>query len=300
MNIECYRNFMTLVPVLDVDSSVTLENLGDLQQSFSSFMSLCSGSKTIHLGPRLTSLVVNIENETLKMDDARTYVPVSQEQVLCICAYVLRDNGLEILQQLPPNTALAEYGFTTEYPFRDLCDSYLRTGVPFYVLNGTAAWNSCTANIDVAMMNIDESVKAAYSNGTLGSIVCHWSGQKLLTPNVFSWPALVLSAGLTWNADVDLELIKVNLPYILNQYVFEDAKGKFGQVLFELSEAEAIIDKAIHGNSNLPNKKGSVLFELMVRPDEIDIDKIPIELLNVCIYWKDIFTVYSVYFCDHF
>ncbi|CAD5111452.1 DgyrCDS761 [Dimorphilus gyrociliatus] len=280
LNSECYRNFMTLVPVLDVDSSVTFENLTNLQTSFSSFVSVCSGSNIVHIGPRLTTLIVRIENDVLCMDEARSYVSVGENQILSICAYVLRDSGLEILQQLPPNTALAEYGFNTEYPFGDLCDSYLRSGVAFYILNGTAAWNSCTANVDAAATNIHESVKAGYSNGALGSIVCHWSGQKLLTPNVFSWPGFVLSAGLSWNADVDLDLLKANLPFILNQYVFEDVNGKFAQVLVEISEAESLIDKAVHGDSNLPNDKGSILFELMIHPDEIDIDKIPVELLN--------------------
>lgn len=82
--------------------------------------------------------------------------------------------------------------YITVFPFRH----------GFIVCPGTAAWNSLAGCPEAAVYNIYNSVKCASSQSGLGLLVCNWTGRGYLTHLPFSWPGLLIAAGLAWNGDV--------------------------------------------------------------------------------------------------
>lgn len=49
------------------------------------------------------------------------------------------------------------------------------------------------------MSNVYSGVVSGVDGGAGGVVVAHWSSSAALTPLVFAWPPILVSAGLAWN-----------------------------------------------------------------------------------------------------
>lgn len=54
---------------------------------------------------------------------------------------------------------------------------------------------------EAAIKNIYNAVKCGVTHGCTGIVACDWSGKAHLNSHVFSWPAYMLTLGLSWNSN---------------------------------------------------------------------------------------------------
>ena len=96
------------VPAIDVDASVTsVEDLGKLRTKFRDILRCFDHPKFIHLGPKITSILVSKKPDSTSIYD---YIPLPlEETTFILCANSL--HGTEDLNLLPENVILAHYGF---------------------------------------------------------------------------------------------------------------------------------------------------------------------------------------------
>ena len=66
--------------------------------------------RVIGVGPRLASLLVEITDEKLKMEDVHRILPLKSHQTAQLCGFVFHDHP-DTLLQFPLNMMLIEYGF---------------------------------------------------------------------------------------------------------------------------------------------------------------------------------------------
>lgn len=64
----------------------------------------------VSLGPRLSSFVIDTENNVLDVTDAVKLLPLRHNQILNICGYPLHGMDSELLIHLPPDVVISEYG----------------------------------------------------------------------------------------------------------------------------------------------------------------------------------------------
>ncbi|XP_064621643.1 uncharacterized protein LOC135484263 isoform X2 [Lineus longissimus] len=282
----CLERFIDLVPVLDVSPSVSYPDLSDLYYDIQEFISCFVSTRFISLGPRMSSFLLDTtEDDALVLDDAQKLLPLLRSHTPQVCAFVFHEN-LEAMQDIiPPDMMLLEFGFQADYNFHKYSKEYAEIGLPFVICPGTAAWNSLAGCPEAAIGNIYNAVKAASSHNALGVSVCHWAGVGHMTHQPFSWPGLVISAGLSWNSTSHWDYLHANLAQLLNNFVFFDEGSVMGQVILELGRAETYVIRCSrnqHGNdnSNLPAENGSTLAMLLSHPDEVTLDLLTAEIFQ--------------------
>lgn len=274
----CEAQSIDLVPVLDVSFKVSFPQLAALQDSLQSFLSCFTKTSVVGIGVRLSGLLVGESDDgDLLMDDLWQVLPLSSHHTVQLCSVVLHEMG-SVVQQLPFNMVLAEYGLQANHDFRKYCKLYSTAGVPFCVVPGTAAWNSLAGCPEAAISNIWNAVKHATAHGGLGMIASHWSGNSQVTHHPFIWPGLLTAAGLAWNPDVTLEFVHTNLAELLNCHMLQDIGGITGQVIIELGRAETFLLKCATKqkdvDTSLHADDGSTLHQLLLTPDKVALENL--------------------------
>ena len=64
----------------------------------------------VSVGPRLSSFLLDDEDDDLDMSECKTLIPIRDDQTLQVCGYPLHDLQTKHLTQLPPEIVFAEYG----------------------------------------------------------------------------------------------------------------------------------------------------------------------------------------------
>ncbi|ELT94138.1 hypothetical protein CAPTEDRAFT_214115 [Capitella teleta] len=276
----CWSLCIELIPTLDVSPRVAYHDLPDLYHSFQMYISCFSHAKTIGIGPRLSSFLVDLPDDALpNTEDAYRLLSIPSTCTLQLCSF---GELVERIEQFPVNTVLAEYGFQADYDFEQRATLYEENGVPFYVVPGTAAWNSLAGCPEATVGNVHAAVSSAESHGALGMIISHWSGAANVTHLPFMWTGLLPAAGFAWNSNTDLGFVHRNLAELLNLHIFEDLGNTVGQVIVELGRAETYLIRCSRSQpgsdmSDLPSEKGSTLYQFLSHPDEVSLDSLPSE-----------------------
>ncbi|CAH1790961.1 unnamed protein product [Owenia fusiformis] len=273
----CAVRCVCLTPVLDIDSKVDFLDLGSLYGTFQEFLMCFANSGYLNIGPRLSSFLLDtLEEGTLCLEDGLRLLPISSTDTVRLCAHVFHDN-LDLLELLPSNVVLMEYGFQAYYDFQKFAKVYSESNVSFCTCPGTAAWNSIGGCPEAAVANISNSIQSAISHEALGILICDWSGIGHMTHQPISWPGFLVAAGLSWNSDINIDFMHANLVELVNNHVFFDRGCVSGQVVIELGRAETYLlrcsrNQPDNDSSNLPAEQGSILHQLLTQPDMVTLE----------------------------
>ncbi|GLH15836.1 Poly [ADP-ribose] polymerase tankyrase [Gryllus bimaculatus] len=289
----CQDRFMSLLPVLDVDASVTLDDLDDMWPAFREVVSTFPNASCVHLGPALAGLLLSRpgdDAEEEEEEDAAAAsalppaVPLAElwqllgaapAATLFVCS-----NGLGRRPPppaLPPKMVLVQYGFQADYDFLEWAQQFRRHGALTCLCPGTASWNSLAGCPEAAVCNVYLAIQAAVELRSLGIVVAHWSGSYHLTPHPFSWPGFVVAAGLAWNPSTHWDYLHNTLADLLNTHVFMDPGGVTGRAIMDLGHAETFTVRAARAQEpgdvqDLPPQEGSTLYQLLCDPDGVALD----------------------------
>ncbi|XP_075233962.1 uncharacterized protein LOC142331764 [Lycorma delicatula] len=297
----CQDRFISLLPVLDVENTVTRQDINDMWSAFQEILASFTNLKYVHIGPRLSGLLIgsgedNSNNSTsstigglLNVSNNHGYglqevwhlLSLPPEVTVMMCANSLHSQSLENLY-VPSNMILIEYGFLADYDFLEWTKGYHQLGCATCLCPGTASWNSLAGCPEASICNIYRAVQAVNRTGALGVVVAHWSGSYHLTPHPFSWPGFLVSAGLSWNTDTHLDYLHNSLSALLDTHIFMDSACCTGDTILDLGNAETYTvrcsrNQEPNDSSDLPSHAGSIFYQLLTDPDSVSLDNLNID-----------------------
>ncbi|EEB20158.1 conserved hypothetical protein [Pediculus humanus corporis] len=253
--------FINLVPVLDVDDNFTGEGLESMWQSFQEILTCFPNLTYVHIGPRLTALLIQTKEITEELDDTTSSCSNSinnqsihnesyclgsnlgfhrlwpTSATLIVCANSLRG----IKNFVPRNVILMEYGFQADYDFKTWSKAFQNQGGIMGFCPGTASWNS--------------AVTAAVEENAVGIVVAHWSGSYHLTPHPFSSTGFLVGAGLRILGKIILEL------------------GHIETYVLRCSRNQSLLNV-----SQLPDQEGTALYKLLTDSDNVNLEHFSLDI----------------------
>ncbi|KAG1664104.1 Tankyrase-2 [Nymphon striatum] len=270
----------------------------------------------IHIGPRLCSLLINPEVEDV-MDDVYKYLSfTSAYSTIFMCANSFHVN-LDVIKQLPPNTILLDYGFHANYDFNTICQKLSQNGYCVFPCTGTAAWNSLSGCPEAAIMNVYNAVCCMNNFNLSGMLIADWTGSGHITDALFNWPGFTISAEKLsyffiislssisqWLRDCKLiiqtkvksrlytpprpeDLLHDVVGDLINHHVTITNENNFslGKIIMELGRIETFILRASRNQdqndvSNLPSAAGSTLHQLLIDPDNSNLEHLSPEVFQ--------------------
>ncbi|XP_046665376.1 uncharacterized protein LOC124357531 isoform X2 [Homalodisca vitripennis] len=279
----CHDRFVNLLPVLDIDNSVQRQDLEEMWPTFQDIVASFTNLRYVHLGPRLSSLLIcgGEESSEIRLQEIWHYLSLPADVTIMLCSNTLHNLHLSKVY-VPPNIVLMDYGFQADYDFADWTQEFHQYGCTTCLCPGTASWNSLAGCPEASICNIYRAVQAVGSTGAVGTVVAHWSGSYHITHYPFSWPGFLVGSGLAWNTNTHWDYLHNSLAALLDTHVFRDRSGSMGQAVLELGHAETYMvrssrDQPAADVSDLPSHLGSTLYQLLVDPDNVTLDKLTID-----------------------
>ncbi len=105
----------------------------------------------------------------------------------------------ELVDQLPRDIDLLEWGYEHDHPFAERCAQYEAANLCYYVCAGTSAWNSLGGRWDNAYENIRNATVNGLRHAANGFIVTEWGDVGNLQQSPIGWPGIAAGAAFSWN-----------------------------------------------------------------------------------------------------
>ena len=271
---ECHDRRVRVYPTLDILQPCGLQDLQAYRSAFSSIVS-CFGSRDkLHLGPCLSSVILSAADQSGPGDVFSSLpglLPTGPDTSLVLCSNSLISNP-GLIDNIPSNVTLIEYGFQGDYPFMDNLQTLSRSGCDQLVCVGTSSWGCLVGRPANMVQNILEGVAASDLCSASGVLLASWAASPALAPLASALPGWTFGLGAAWNNTVTEDEANKHLGDILTHHIFCDQTGSSGQVLLELGNSEASVELPRHGSGSANILGSSVLLSVVMRPDTVDLE----------------------------
>lgn len=155
----------------------------------------------------------------------------------------------ELIPEIPKDMIPMVWGYEANQPVESEIVKFKNSGLEFYVCPGTSAWNSVIGRLDVAVANLLNAAELGKKYGALGYLNTNWGEWGNWHPLSVCYPGYLYGAAVSWAVD---ENKNIDLPFLLNQWVFMDKTGITGEVVVDLGKAYALTGVRL-GNNNIFN-----------------------------------------------
>ncbi len=118
------------------------------------------------------------------------------------------------------------------------CTLLEKSGVPFYVCPGTSSWNTIAGRSDNAIDNCRISAVSGLKHGAIGFLNTDWGDNGHWQPFSISYLGFAYGAGVSWCLQTNNQL---DLPPLLDRFIFNDTAGIMGKLAYDLGEVYKII-----------------------------------------------------------
>jgi hexosaminidase len=153
-----------------------------------------------------------------------------------------------LVSQLPKDAIALEWGYEAEHDFPEKCAQFAESGIPFFVCPGTSAWNSIAGRTENAIGNIRSAVENGLKYGASGILNTDWGDRGHWQTLPVSYLGFAYGAALGWCYEAN---VNIDLPAVLNTFVFEDKANVMGKLAYDLGNAYLQPDFWIHNGSLL-------------------------------------------------
>ncbi len=155
----------------------------------------------------------------------------------------------ELAAELPRDVIALEWGYEANSPFAEHGKIYAQSGVPFYVCGGTSSWNNLVGFTDKSVANLKNAAENGIKNGAIGFLNTDWGDNHHWQPLPTSFLPFAVGAAVSWANQANKE---IDIPAVLNQFVFRDEKNVIGQLVYDLGN--------VHQTAQIPAVNGNALF----------------------------------------
>ncbi len=140
-------------------------------------------------------------------------------------------NHPELIPELPRDMIALVWGYEANYPWRKQLQKFRSSGLDFYVCPGTSAWNAIIGRTDNALVNLKDAAVEGKAMEAMGYLNTNWGEWGNWHPLPVCYPGYLYGAAVSWAVQENRD---INIPFLLNQWVFRDGAGIMGQVLTDL------------------------------------------------------------------
>jgi len=153
----------------------------------------------------------------------------------------------ELIPELPENIIAMVWGYQPDHSYKTECPKFQQSDVPFYVCPGTSSWVSLSGRTKRGLTNIRNAAENGNKFGAVGILLTDWGDHGHWQTFPCSFPAFVYSAGVSWSIDSNRE---ANIPSLLDRYVFMDAAGIMGTLVYDIGNSYAAAEGYFNGNTS--------------------------------------------------
>ncbi|HEX2619165.1 MAG TPA: family 20 glycosylhydrolase, partial [Phototrophicaceae bacterium] len=166
----------------------------------------------------------------------------------------------ELVPELPKDMVAMEWGYEGTHDFDGHCKLFADAGVPFYVCPGSSSWNALVGRTANMIENNANAAINGMKHGAIGYLNTDWGDNGHWQPLSVSYAGFAVGAAFSWCYTSNQGL---DLPTILDTFVFRDRAGHMGQLVYDLGNVYKITGQE-HIN-------GQVLATTLQRtPEELD------------------------------
>ncbi|MFQ5658024.1 MAG: glycoside hydrolase family 20 zincin-like fold domain-containing protein [Candidatus Methylomirabilales bacterium] len=183
----------------------------------------------------------------------------------------------ELIGELPKDVIALEWGYEAEHPFAERSRLFTDAGLHVYVCPGTSSWNSIAGRTANCLANLSNAAGSGQATRAAGLLTTDWGDNGHLQPLPVSYLGLLAGAGWSWNSTDDAD--RSRLSALLDAHAFQDQAGVMGRLAYDLGNTY------LHTRVHTPN--GSVLFWLLLRPDQPPPDGLSVERLEETLAYID-------------
>lgn len=140
----------------------------------------------------------------------------------------------ELLDQLPKDITLLEWGYEAEHPFDHNTARIQEQGIDFLVCPGTSSWMTLTGRTDNMLGNIENAVLSGMKNNAKGMLLTDWGDMGHWQYLPISYPGFAYAGAISWNSGVTKN---VPLEKYLNRYFFNDSNQKMGKIVMDMGRS---------------------------------------------------------------
>ncbi len=158
----------------------------------------------------------------------------------------------ELLHEFPRDVIALEWGYYEGHPYSEHAPMFQQSGLEFYVCPGTSGWNTLSGRTDNAIGNIRDAVKTGLAHGASGVLMTDWGDRGHWQPLPISYLGYAYGMAMAWCVETNE---KIELPAVLDRFVFQDDAGVMGQLVYDLGN--------IYKLKGLAYPNGSLLFFLL-------------------------------------
>ncbi|HEX4825808.1 MAG TPA: family 20 glycosylhydrolase [Candidatus Polarisedimenticolaceae bacterium] len=162
----------------------------------------------------------------------------------------------ELISSLPKDVLALEWGYEADHPFDDEGARFADAGIEYQVVPGTSAWLSLGGRTTNALGNLSAAARAGRAHGATGMMVTDWGDFGHWQPLPVSYLGLAYGAAVAWGLDANRDL---DVPAMLDTFVFSDGARVMGRVAYDLGEVYRLTGVAV--------KNASVLALLLLFPE---------------------------------
>ncbi|MBN1261411.1 MAG: family 20 glycosylhydrolase, partial [Anaerolineae bacterium] len=159
-----------------------------------------------------------------------------------------------LIPELPADAIAMEWGYEANHPFAEDCRHFAEAGLDFYVCPGTSSWNSIAGRTDNMLGNLMNAAQNGVLTGAIGLLNTDWGDHGHLQPLPISYAGFLAGAGVSWNTNTDL--FAIDLPALLDRFVFRDSSGVMGKLAYDLGN--------VYRHVGYVPENGSLLFYSLV------------------------------------
>lgn len=148
----------------------------------------------------------------------------------------------DLVPELPKDVTAMLWGYEggekAAQEWERQCSMLEQSGVPFYVCPGTSSWNSIAGRSDNAIDNCRISAISGFKHGAIGFLNTDWGDNGHWQPFSISFLGFAYGAGVSWCLQTN---DKLDMPPLLDRFIFNDAAGIMGKLAFDLGEVYKLI-----------------------------------------------------------
>lgn len=148
----------------------------------------------------------------------------------------------DLVPELPPDVTAMLWGYEggeqAAQEWERQCTMLESAKIPFYVCPGTSSWNTIAGRSDNAIDNCRISAVSGLKHGAVGYLITDWGDNGHWQPFSISYLGFAYGAAVSWCLETNNQ---IDLPPLLDHFVFNDTAGVMGKLAYDLGEIYKLI-----------------------------------------------------------